>query len=73
MCTSLLGLMENDNFLDCLVTGDKKWILNNNVQKKHIWVDCRQPSLPTAKAGLHLKKICCVFGGVSRAYFIMSC
>jgi histone-lysine N-methyltransferase SETMAR len=54
--------MENDNFLDQLVTGDEKWILYNNVQRKCSEDECGQSSLQTAKAGLHLKEfLLCVW------------
>jgi histone-lysine N-methyltransferase SETMAR len=53
----IAGCMENENFLDRLVTEDEKWILYNNVQRKCSWAECGQPSLPMAKVGLHLEKV----------------
>ena len=40
-----------------VVTGDEKWIIYNNVERKRSWGKRNEPSLVTPKAGLHPKKI----------------
>ena len=36
-CYSLLKSNENASFLKQIVTGDDKWILYNNVERKRLW------------------------------------
>ena len=40
-----------------MVTGDKKWIVFNNVQRKRSWCNRDKPSQTTSKAGIHQSKI----------------
>ncbi|CAK9798994.1 Histone-lysine N-methyltransferase SETMAR [Anthophora plagiata] len=54
---SLLRRNENDPFLKRLITGDEKWILYNNVQRKRSWGKQNESPLTTAKDGLHPKKV----------------
>jgi len=46
-------------FLKQVVTGDKKWIIYNNVERKKSWGKRNEPPLatPSPKAGLHPKKV----------------
>jgi len=39
------------------MTGDEKWIIYNNVERKRSWEKRNEPPLVTPKAGLHPKKI----------------
>ena len=39
------------------MTGDEKWILYNNVERKRSWGKWNEPPLTTPKAGLHPKKV----------------
>ena len=57
-CDSLL-LKRNENilFLKQIVTGDEKWILYNNVERKRSWGKRNEPPPTTPKAGLHPKKV----------------
>jgi histone-lysine N-methyltransferase SETMAR len=50
-------LYEKDNFLNWIVTGDEKWILYQNVQRKREWSQRGKTPSNTARAGLHPKKI----------------
>jgi hypothetical protein len=61
-CTSVLGRIENENFLDRLVAEDEEWILYNNIQRNHSWVERGQSSLPTPAAGLQPENIMCWVG-----------
>lgn len=54
---ALLKRNENEPFLKQLITGDEKWILYNNVQRKRSWGKQNVPPLTTAKDGLHPKKV----------------
>ncbi|XP_055698617.1 histone-lysine N-methyltransferase SETMAR-like [Phlebotomus papatasi] len=46
---SLLERIKNEPFLDRLVTGDEKWILYNNVQRKRTWKQAHEGAEPVAK------------------------
>jgi len=39
------------------VTGDEKWIIYNNVERKRSWGKRNAPPLATPKPGLHSKKV----------------
>ena len=56
-CNSLLKRNENVPFLKQIVTGDKNWILYNNVERKRSWGKRNEPPPTTPKAGLHPKKV----------------
>jgi len=52
-----------------VVTGDEKWIIYNNVERKRSWGKRNEPSLIIPKAGLHPKKLlssCSVSGGIGK-------
>jgi histone-lysine N-methyltransferase SETMAR len=57
ICTSLLARQELDPFLKRIVTGDEKWVLYVNVERKNQWLTPGQKPIPTPKAGLHPKKV----------------
>ena len=54
---SLLKRNENVPFLKQTVTGNEKWILYNNVERKRSWGKGNEPPPTTSKAGLHPKKV----------------
>lgn len=54
---SLLARNEKQPFLNRLVTGDEKWILYNNVQRKRTWKQAGESAEPVARAGLHPMKV----------------
>ena len=60
-CDSLLKSNENVPFLKQIVTGDDKWILSNNVERKRSWGKRNEPPPITRKAGLHPKKMMCIW------------
>ncbi|XP_029669357.1 histone-lysine N-methyltransferase SETMAR-like [Formica exsecta] len=63
--TVALSLLERNKkkpFLDRMVTGDEKWILYKNVQRKRTWKTAAEGAEPVAKAGLHpMKVLLCVW------------
>ena len=56
-CDFLLKRNENVPFLKQIVTGDEKWILYNNVERKRSWGKQNEPPPITPKASLHPKKV----------------
>lgn len=59
---SLLRRIKNEPFLDRLVTGDEKWILYNNVQRKRTWKQAHEGAEPMSKGGLHpMKVLLCIW------------
>ena len=56
-CNSLLKRNENVLFLKQVVTGDEKWILYDNVERKRSWGRRNEPPPTTPKSGLHPKKV----------------
>ncbi|PIO57294.1 transposase, partial [Teladorsagia circumcincta] len=61
VCDSLLRRNENEPFLKRMVTGDEKWIVYNNVERKRSWSHPGEPRQTTSKAKIQLRKImlCC--------------
>lgn len=57
ICELLKKRLENESFLSRIVTGDEKWVLYENVQRKRSWQHSRELPNTTAKAGLHPKKV----------------
>ncbi|KAL6418134.1 hypothetical protein ACFW04_012316 [Cataglyphis niger] len=55
ICDSLYKRNEETPFLKQVVTGDKKWIIYNNVKRKRSWGKRNEPPLATTKVGLHSK------------------
>ncbi|XP_014774733.1 histone-lysine N-methyltransferase SETMAR-like [Octopus bimaculoides] len=56
-CQSLLSRHFQATFLDRCVTGDEKWILYHNVQRRRSWISRRGRPVQQPRAGLHSKKI----------------
>ena len=56
ICDSLYKRNEK-TFLKQVVTGDEKWIIYNNVERKKSWKKRNEPPLATSKTGLHPKKV----------------
>ena len=48
---------EYNPFLKRIITGDEKWIIYNNVERKRSWSKRGQPPSTTSKTGLHPKKV----------------
>lgn len=56
-CSSLLKRFNNEIFLKRIVTGDEKWVCYVNIKRKKQWLTPGQKPIPTAKAGLHPRRI----------------
>uniref|UniRef100_A0AC11CZU8 Uncharacterized protein n=5 Tax=Ovis aries TaxID=9940 RepID=A0AC11CZU8_SHEEP len=56
-CDSLLKRNESVPFLKQIVTGNEKWILFNNVERKRSWDKRNEPPPATPKASLHPKRV----------------
>ena len=56
-----------------IITGDKKWIVYNNVNRKRSWSKHDEPAQTISKAELHQKRLCCQFGGITKVLCILSC
>ncbi|XP_046817450.1 histone-lysine N-methyltransferase SETMAR-like [Vespa crabro] len=57
ICDSLLKRHENDPFLKRIITGDEKWVVYNNVQRKRSWSKKDEPAQSISKANIHQKKL----------------
>ncbi|KFM65461.1 Histone-lysine N-methyltransferase SETMAR, partial [Stegodyphus mimosarum] len=56
-CDLLKKRNENDPFLKRLITGDEKWVVYNNIERKISWSSPGEPTQTTSKAGIHQKKV----------------
>jgi len=56
-CDSLFKRNENDPFLKRIISGEEKWIVYINVERKRSWGKRYEPPLTTPKAGLYPKKV----------------
>ena len=56
-CVSLLACNKHEPFLNRLATGDEKWILYENPERKRSWTQRNQPPQRCAKSGLHPRKV----------------
>lgn len=57
ICDMLIKREENDSFFNRMITGDEKWIVYNNVERKRSW-SRRDDSPPTtSKADIHQRKV----------------
>ncbi|XP_026823949.1 histone-lysine N-methyltransferase SETMAR-like [Ooceraea biroi] len=73
ICDSLLKRNENNPFLKRIVTGDEKWIVYKNVERKRSWGKRDEPPQTTPKQTIHTKKSYCAFGGIGKESYIMNC
>ena len=69
--TSLFSRVKQELFLDRIITGDEKWISNDNITRKRDWLDKDQAPLSDPKANIHGEKYC-VCGGIVLLQSIMS-
>ena len=56
VCNQLISFHRTFNWLDNLITGDEKWVLYVNVERKRHLLQPHQRPEPTPKADLHPKK-----------------
>jgi len=45
------------DFLHKIITGNEKWILDDNPKRRKSWVDSGQPSTSTPKLNIRAKKV----------------
>ena len=57
VCSSLLSRFACEPFLDRIVTGDEKWVLYVNVNRKRQWLNKKEQPLKIPKPQLHPKKV----------------
>ena len=57
ICASLHSRERQAPFLNRLITGDEKWVLYHNVQRRRQWVSAGEPAIPQARRGLHPRKV----------------
>ena len=57
IASSLLACNNSERFLHRIITGDEKWVFYVNIRRTKQWTTRGQTPLPTAKPGLHPKKI----------------
>lgn len=57
ICDSLLKREQNEPFLKRLITGDEKWIVYNNVERRRSWSKRDEPAQSISKAEIHQKKV----------------
>ena len=56
-CDLLKKRNENDPFLKRPITGDEKWVVCNNIERKRWWSRPREPARTTPKDGIRRKKV----------------
>ena len=56
-CDLLKKRNENYPFLKRMITGDEKWVVYNNIERKRSWSRPGEPAQTTSKAGIHQKKV----------------
>lgn len=56
-CDFLLKRNQNEPFLKRLITGDEKWIVYNNIQRKRSWCKHNESAPTTSKADTHQRKV----------------
>lgn len=61
---NLLSRVKIEFFLNRIITGDKKWIIYDNIVRKRQWLNKDESHLPDPKANIHGKKVCCAYGKI---------
>ena len=56
-CDALIRQQRNDPFLKRIVTGDKKWVVYNNVEHKRSWSKKDESAQTTSKHDIHEKQV----------------
>lgn len=56
-CDILLKRNRNEPFLKRLITGDEKWIVYNNIQRKRSWCKHGEPAPTTSHPDIHQRKV----------------
>ena len=57
ICDLLLKRNETDPFLKQIITGDKKWLVHDNVLRKRSWSKRDEPAQSTSKPDIYQKKV----------------
>ncbi|XP_026830642.1 histone-lysine N-methyltransferase SETMAR-like [Ooceraea biroi] len=72
ICDSLLKRNENNPFLKRIVTGDEKWIVYKNVERKRSWGERDERGKPHQSKTYTQKESYCVFGGIGKeSYWVI--
>lgn len=64
---SLLRVLSLSSFWKEFVTGDEKWILYDNVERKKHWSKPNLPAVQHQSQTFTNKRSCSVFGGILKA------
>ena len=72
-CDMHLKRNEFDTFLKRIITGDEKWIVYNNVRKKDHGPSMVNQLKPLQRLISTKRRLCCLFGGIGRVWYILSC
>ena len=71
-CATLLERQQQGDFLLSIITGDEKWIMFDNPDKKKSWLCPGEIPEPQPMPEVHQKKLCFVFGGIWKESSITS-
>ena len=55
-CDTLIRRQRNEPFLKCIVTGDEKRVVYNNIKHKRSWSKKHEPAQTTSKPDIYQKK-----------------
>jgi len=72
ICDLLLKRNENCPFLKWMITGDEKWVVYNNVQRKRSWGK-KINRHKSHRSKIFTRRKSCVFGGTAKELCIMNC
>ena len=73
-CDLYLKHNEFDPFFKRIITGDGKYIVYNKVVRNdHVHGHGPWPPQTTSKAELHQKRLCCLFSGIGKVRYFLSC
>ncbi|GFW46815.1 histone-lysine N-methyltransferase SETMAR [Trichonephila clavipes] len=66
VCALLLKRHEKDPFLKCMITGDEKWVVSNNVKRKRSWSKRDKLAQYISIANIYEKRCCNLFSGIAK-------
>lgn len=71
VCISLLARIKSESFLKHLITGDEKWILYHNPQRKKYRTEKGEQRQRRAKLDCIFARFLYVFGGIIKGSYIL--